>query len=96
MNIGCKHEAQVHLNVHINITLLKTPVRPLITDKPTQLQVCQWSVNSSLFITVAGRNKLALYVPRFNFGSPPKSRILEFSNSQSIEFELNIQILVWL
>ena len=59
-------------------------------------QACRWSVNLILSIMVAGR-KLVLYVPQFNFGGSLKSKMSHFQiPNKSIEFELNIQILLWL
>ena len=53
------------------------------------LMVCKF-----MFIWYGRRRKkiLAFYVPRFNFGDPPKSKNAPFWNKKSIEFELTIQI----
>ena len=42
------------------------------------------------FIRYGQSKKIALYVPRFNFDGPPKSKKVPSLKSESIEFELNI------
>ena len=76
------------------LTALKSPKHPikkakknafshhigLIAQKPTQHHTCQWSVNSSLYVTVISKNKLALFLPWFNFDRPLKSEYSHFKN----------------